>query len=337
VFTIVGSRRGEQNKGNLYVKLRSDRTLRTPELQDQFRHSLPTIPNVTTSVEDIRFVDTGDEKPLQIALKGDNPAALNRAAKAIIARIRNLPGFADVAATGEAHFDGTIKQIEHLNTRRVAYISANLSNSLALGDATNRVVQEARALLPPTISLDLGGDSARVGEIASSFGATLGLSVLCILLVLIMLFQSWVSPLAIIFSLPLSLAGAMLALLVTRSEFGIISAIGIIFLLGLTNKNAILLVDYINHWRRSGLTRSEAILKAGPVRIRPILMTTAATILGMLPIALGVGAGSELRSPMAVAIIGGLVASTLLSLIVVPVVYTLLDDWQFRVLKGNAN
>jgi len=341
VFTIVGSRQGELNKGSLYVKLNSDRPkadrqIRTSELQEQFRHSLPAIPNVTTSVEDIQFVDTGEEKPLQIALKGNDPKALNLAAKAIKARIQNLPGFADVTATGEAEVEGTIQQIEHLDHRRVAYVSANLRN-LAIGDATNEVIAQANAIiLPPFISLDLGGDSARIDEVASSFGTTLGLSVLCILLVLIILFKSWVEPIAIIFSLPLSLAGAMLALLVTNSEFGIISAIGIIFLLGLTNKNAILLVDYIKRLRRSGLNRESALLKAGPLRLRPILMTTAATILGMLPIALGIGAGSELRSPMAVAIIGGLIASTLLSLIVVPVVYTLLDDLQSLIFKKGS-
>jgi multidrug efflux pump subunit AcrB len=330
VFTIVGSREGEANKGNLYVKLRQDRTIRTPEVQNQLRKSLPVIPNVTTSVEDIQFVDTGGEKPVQIALIGDDLAALNGTAKQIKERIQKLPGFADVTATGEGAPEGTIFQIERHDNRRVAYVSANLTNGQALGDATNRVVTEAKKIMPPSISLDLGGDSARAGEIFGSFGTTLGLSVLCILVVLIWLFKSWVDPLAIIFSLPLSLAGAMLALLVSRSDFGIIAAIGIIFLLGLTNKNAILLIDYINQLRQSGLTRSEAILKAGPVRLRPILMTTAATILGMLPIALGIGAGSELRSPMAIAVIGGLVASTLLSLIVVPVIYTLLDDWQPR-------
>jgi multidrug efflux pump subunit AcrB len=109
-----------------------------------------------------------------------------------------------------------------------------------------------------------------------------------------------------------------------------ISLIGIIFLMGLINKNAILIVDYINQLRKSGLNRTEAILQAGPVRLRPILMTTASTILGMLPLALGLGAGAELRAPMAVAIIGGLITSTLLSLIVVPVVYALLDDLRHR-------
>jgi multidrug efflux pump subunit AcrB len=106
-----------------------------------------------------------------------------------------------------------------------------------------------------------------------------------------------------------------------------ISLIGFVFLLGLANKNAILLVDYINQQRKAGLDRTEAILKTGLVRLRPIMMTTAAAILGMLPLALGLGAGSELRSPMAVAITGGLVTSTILSLIVVPVVYAILDDW----------
>jgi len=155
---------------------------------------------------------------------------------------------------------------------------------------------------------------------------TLALSVGCILAVLLLLFRNWADPLVIVFSLPLSLAGAMLAIWVTGSPFGMISVIGIIFLLGLTNKNAILIVDYINQLRQTGIPRTEAILTAAPIRLRPILMTTSATILGMLPIALGWGAGAELRAPMAIAIIGGLVASTLLSLLVVPVVYAVLDD-----------
>jgi multidrug efflux pump subunit AcrB len=330
VFTLVGSRQGEPNKGSLYIKLRDSRQLHTAELQDRFRQQLPAIPEVQTSVQDIQFIETGDQKPLQVALIGEDLVALGRTAKAIKAKIEQLPGYAVVTVTGENTDPENIFQIEHLNSQRVAYVSANLGKGLALGDATDRVVDEAKAILPAGISLDLGGDSAISGEIFGSFGTTLGLSVLCILAVLIWLFKSWVDPLAIVLSLPLSLIGAMLALLVTRSDFGMISAIGIIFLMGLTNKNAILLVDYINQLRDSGLDRTEAILTAAPVRLRPILMTTASTILGMLPIALGIGAGSELRSPMAISIIGGLVASTLLSLIVVPVVYALLHDWQPR-------
>ncbi|MFN6484243.1 MULTISPECIES: efflux RND transporter permease subunit [unclassified Nostoc] len=336
VFTTIGSREGEPNKGTLYVKLKENRTITTAELQDQLRSSLPALSGVTTSVEDIQFVDSGGQKPLQIALQGDNLQALSKAVKAIKERIQRLPGFADVTVTGETNPQGTVFQIERLNNQRVAYISANLGKDLSLGDATDKVVAEANAVLPSNVSLNLGGDSANQNKVFSSFGSTLALSALCIVVVLILLFKSWVDPLVIGVSLPLALVGAMLALLITKSDFGMISLIGFVFLLGLANKNAILLVDYINQLRNAGLERTEAILNTGLVRLRPIMMTTASTILGMLPIALGLGAGSELRSPMAVAIAGGLVTSTILSLIVVPVVYTILDDWFPRFKKRGS-
>ncbi|BAZ30495.1 acriflavin resistance protein [Cylindrospermum sp. NIES-4074] len=336
VFTTVGSREGEPNKGTLYVKLKEKREIKTAALQDQFRASLPNLPGVTTSVEDIQFVDTGGQKPLQIALRGDDLQALAKATKAIKQRIEKLPGFADVTITGEKNQQGTVFQIERLNNQRVAYISANLGKDLSLGNATDKVVAEANAVMPLGVSLNLGGDSALQGQVFGSFGTTLALSALCIVGVLIWLFKGWVDPVVIGISLPLALVGAMLALLITKSDFGMISLIGFVFLLGITNKNAILIVDYINQLRDTGLERTEAILKAGPVRLRPIMMTTAATILGMVPIALGLGAGSEMRSPMAVSIAGGLVTSTILSLIVVPVVYAILDDW-FPRFKNKVN
>jgi multidrug efflux pump subunit AcrB len=327
VFTTVGSREGEPNKGTLYVKLKEERELKTAQVQDQLRAALPKLAGVTTSVEDIQFVDTGGQKPLQIALQGNDLKALTTAAKAVKARIEKISGFADVTITGESHQQDTILQIERLNNQRVAYIGANLGENLTLGDATDKVIAEAKAVIPAGISLNLGGDSARQNEVFGSFGTTLGLSALCIIVVLIWLFKSWVDPIVIGLSLPLAIVGALLALLFTKSDFGMISLIGFVFLLGITNKNAILIVDYINQLRDSGMERTDAILKAGPVRLRPIMMTTAATILGMVPIALGLGAGSELRSPMAVSIAGGLVSSTILSLFVVPVFYAILDDW----------
>ena len=327
VFTTVGSREGEPNKGTLYVKLKEERELKTAQVQDQLRAALPKMAGVTTSVEDIQFVDTGGQKPLQIALQGNDLKALTTAAKAVKARIEKISGFADVTITGESHQQDTILQIERLNNQRVAYIGANLGENLTLGDATDKVIAEAKAVIPAGVSLNLGGDSARQNEVFGSFGTTLGLSALCIIVVLIWLFKSWVDPIVIGLSLPLAIVGALLALLFTKSDFGMISLIGFVFLLGITNKNAILIVDYINQLRDSGMERTDAILKAGPVRLRPIMMTTAATILGMVPIALGLGAGSELRSPMAVSIAGGLVSSTILSLFVVPVFYAILDDW----------
>jgi multidrug efflux pump subunit AcrB len=296
---------------------------------------------MTTSVEDIQFVDTGGQKPLQIALQSNDLQALTAAAKAVKARIEKISGFADVTITGASHQTGNSNksdelQIERLNNQRVVYISANLGQNLTLGDATDKMITEAKAVIPTGVSLNLGGDSARQNEVFGSFGTTLGLSALCIIVVLIGLFKSWVDPIVIGLSLPLAVVGALLALLFTKSDFGMISLIGFVFLLGITNKNAILIVDYINQLRDSGLEKTEAILKAGPVRLRPIMMTTAATILGMVPIALGLGAGSELRSPMAVSIAGGLVSSTILSLFVVPVFYAILDDWFPRkMIKGD--
>ena len=147
------------------------------------------------------------------------------------------------------------------------------------------------------------------------------------MVILYVTFGRFLESIVVLLSLPLSIVGAMFALLITQSDFGVISLLGLIFLLGLLDKNALLLMDYINQLRQSGLERREAILETGVVRLRPILMTTSSTVLGMLPIALGLGAGAELRQPLAVAIIGGLITSTLLSLIVVPVLYTLLEDW----------
>jgi multidrug efflux pump subunit AcrB len=327
VFTTVGSREGEPNKGTLYIKLKTDREVKTAELQDQLRADLPKLPGVTTSIEDIQFVDTGGQKPLQIALQGDDIQALTTAAESIKAKVDKIPGFADVTITGASMQSGTILQIERLNNQRVVYIGANLGQNLTLGDATDIVVAEAKAVMPAGVSLNLGGDSARQSEVFGSFGSTLVLSALCIIGVLIGLFKSWVDPIVIGISLPLALVGGLLSLLITKNDFGMISLIGFVFLLGIANKNAILIVDYINQLRDAGIERKQAIIETGSVRFRPIMMTTASTLLGMLPIALGLGAGSELRSPMAISIAGGLISSTILSLFVVPVFYAILDDW----------
>ncbi len=337
-FTVVGSRQGEPNKGSIYVKLKDKRTVSTADLQDQFRQQLPKIKGVSTSVEDVQFIDTGGEKPVQVRIAGEDLVILNRAARDIAARLQKIPGFVDVSTTGEANQGNDILEIKRADSKRVAVISANLGQNFSIGEATDRAVAETKAVIPKGVTLELGGDSARVDEVLGSFGTTLGLSVLCIVLVLFFLFRSWIDTLVIFLSLPLSIVGAMVGLLVVQSDFGMISLIGIIFLLGLTNKNSILIVDYIKQLRADGMTRTEAILEAGPVRLRPILMTTAATILGMVPLALGLGAGVELRSPMAVAIMGGLVTSTLLSLIVVPVIYDLLDDLRTKkVRKSGVN
>jgi len=324
VYTIAGVR-GEPNKGQIYLKLKDQRESTTTEVQSQIRQNLPKIPQVIISVEDIPFVETGEDPSFKVSLEGNNIASLRSSAIAYSTEIAKLPGFEDVRING---VDEPLIKLIHLDRQRVAYINANLTENLGIGDATKKATAIASKILPPDVTFDLEGDSARSKKILREFALTLALAVICMLAVLYLPFQRWLEPLVIGLSLPLSIVGAMLALLITQSDFGMISLIGLIFLLGLLDKNAILLLDYVNQLRRLGMNRTEAILKTGVLRLRPIIMTTFSTILGMLPIAIGWGTGSELRQPMAVGIIGGLITSSLLSLIVVPVIYTILEDWQ---------
>jgi HAE1 family hydrophobic/amphiphilic exporter-1 len=150
--------------------------------------------------------------------------------------------------------------------------------------------------------------------------------VVFIYLILASQFGSFLQPVAIMASLPLALIGVLIALLFTRSTLNIFSIIGFVMLMGLVTKNAILLVDFVNQAVKRGMARTEAIVEAGRVRLRPILMTTFAMVFGMIPLALGLGEGGEQRAPMGIAVIGGVIASTLLTLVVVPVLYAYIDD-----------
>ncbi|NEO20630.1 efflux RND transporter permease subunit [Moorena sp. SIO4A5] len=335
VYTVVGVQ-GDPNKGNLQVKLKRNRQYTTAQVQEKMRAALPKISGVTTSVEDIQFIELPTQKPVQVALLGDDLEVLGNTAADLKNRIETLPGLVDVEATGQNNRGNRITEIEHVNGQRGVYVRASLNQGQRLGDATEEVVKVAKLILPDGVRLQLWGDSALSSHVLGSFAGTLTLSVTCMLLVLILPFGRLLEPMVVGLSLPLSIVGAMLALLITQSDFGMISLIGLIFLLGLLDKNALLLMDYVNQLRRAGLSRTEAILETGVVRLRPIIMTTASTILGMLPLALGFGAGAELRQPMAVAIIGGLLTSTLLSLIVVPVLYTLLEDCWLGLFSGIA-
>jgi hydrophobic/amphiphilic exporter-1 (mainly G- bacteria), HAE1 family len=160
------------------------------------------------------------------------------------------------------------------------------------------------------------------------------LAVIFIYLILASLFGSFFQPLAIMLALPLSFIGVALALLLTKGNLNVMTMIGIIMLMGLVTKNGILLIDFTNQQRMGGADREHALLTAGRIRLRPIIMTTVAMIFGMLPLALGIGEGAEQRAPMARAVIGGLMTSTLLTLFVVPVVYTMLDDLVHMRVRG---
>ncbi len=207
------------------------------------------------------------------------------------------------------------------------------------GDVHKDVQEIIKSIeLPEGVRFDIGGDAEEMAETATSAAAALGVAIIFIYLVLASQFGSFLQPIAIMVSLPLSLIGVVLALKVTGSTMNIFSVIGIIMLMGLVTKNAILLVDFTNHGQREGKSQFEAIMEAGQVRLRPILMTTLAMIFGMLPMAIGGGEGGELQAPMGRAVIGGVITSTLLTLVVVPVAYTYLDrlgKWASRYLKGD--
>ncbi|AGY60650.1 efflux RND transporter permease subunit [Gloeobacter kilaueensis] len=228
-------------------------------------------------------------------------------------------------------------QIDRYDRARQVSIDANLGAGTELGPALQAVHKlSAYRNLPAGVREQPAGDTEIQRDVFSGFGFAIATAVLLIYAVLVLLFGGFMQPLTIMMSLPLSLGGALIGLLVFGKSLGLYALIGIIMLMGLVTKNAILLVEYGLMAMKEGTPRMEAILSAGEARMRPILMTTIAMIAGMLPIALGIGAGSEVRAPMAVAVVGGLVTSTLLTLVVIPVVFTCIDDlqnWLARIVR----
>jgi HAE1 family hydrophobic/amphiphilic exporter-1 len=181
--------------------------------------------------------------------------------------------------------------------------------------------------LPPGVTVTMGGDAESQAEVFGQIFSALGLAVLLMYLILVVQFGSFLDPLAIMMSLPLSLIGVMLSLAVTGYTINLMSLIGVILLMGIVAKNAILLIDFAK-WAREekGMPLRESLIEAGAIRLRPILMTTFALIAGMLPIALGTGEGAAFRAPMGVAIIGGVITSTFLTLLVIPTFYEVMDE-----------
>jgi hydrophobic/amphiphilic exporter-1 (mainly G- bacteria), HAE1 family len=208
--------------------------------------------------------------------------------------------------------------------RRQAKIGIELADR-PLGDVTKDVeAAMATVKLPPNFEWGFAGDVEMMNESAAAMGLAMLLAMAFIYIVLASQFESFLEPFLIMLALPLALVGALLAILLTGKNLGMPAMIGVVMLMGLVTKNAILLVDLTNQYVREGMGVKDAILKAGPIRLRPIMMTTIAMILGMLPSAVGQGEGSDFRSPISIATIGGLITSTLLTLIVVPVSYLLL-------------
>ncbi|MGE5620542.1 MAG: efflux RND transporter permease subunit, partial [Sphingomonadaceae bacterium] len=220
-------------------------------------------------------------------------------------------------------------EIGRVDRMRQVLVGANLSGTRPLGDVTAELQQSIQKLpLPAGYKVVMGGDAEAQADAFGSLGLAMLFSVVLMYMLMVALYNSLVYPLVIMGALPVASVGAIGALALTGDTLNIMSLVGLIMLTGLVAKNAILLVDYTNTLRAKGYSRLEALLEAGPTRLRPIIMTTAAMVFAMVPVALKIGEGAETRSPMGVVVIGGLLTSTLLTLVVVPAGYTVMDDLQ---------
>ena len=223
--------------------------------------------------------------------------------------------------------------ISHLDRESVVMIEAN-TQGRSLGEV-NASIQQAIAgmTLPAGYRFSSGGEVRDQQKVFSRMLAAMGIAVMLMYLILVVQFGGFLEPLAIMASLPLSLIGVVLALLLTHDTLNIMSMIGVLMLMGIVAKNAILLIDFAKWGQEQGKDRRTALIEAGRVRLRPIMMTTIALIAGMIPVALGRGEGADFRAPLGRAIIGGVITSTILTLVVIPTMYEILDDWRLK-LKG---
>jgi HAE1 family hydrophobic/amphiphilic exporter-1 len=210
---------------------------------------------------------------------------------------------------------------------RRLYLDADLAPGYQLGDAMKKInALPSMKNLPTGVRFIETGDTEFMKELVSNFAIAVAAGVLMVFAVLVLLFARVFQPITILSALPLSLGGAFLALFLSNTPFSLPVMIGVLMLMGIVAKNSILLVDMAIEEMRAGKTRLQAIVEAGHKRARPIVMTTVAMVAGMIPVATGLGEASDFRQPMAIAVIGGLITSTLLTLVIVPAVFTLFDD-----------
>jgi hydrophobe/amphiphile efflux-1 (HAE1) family protein len=311
-----------------------------PELRITPKRELAADLGVSTETlsETIRVATLGDvDADLPKFNAGDRlvpiRVELNEAARGDVGRLQDLRvptgsgGAAPLSALADFVVDHGPTAINRYDRTRRVTIEGDLAGDAALGDAVNaiRALPAARRL-PPGVEIRETGDVEVMGEVFASFAAAIGAGVMMVYALLVLLFGSFLQPITILVSLPLSVGGAIGALLLTHKAISMPVVIGILMLMGIVTKNAIMLVDFAVEEIGRGTPRLEALVEAGRKRAQPIVMTTIAMAAGMFPSALGLGDGGGFRSPMAIAVMGGLAASTLLSLVFVPAIFTLIDD-----------
>jgi multidrug efflux pump subunit AcrB len=286
----------------------------------------------------VRVATIGDFSPLlakisiegrQIPIRVQIPES-SRATLDEISNLRVISSKGDavpISSIADVTFSRGPSSIERFDRQRKASIGADLPPGVQVGDAQEAFKKVASDLnLPSTVVVTEGGDAEVQNEVFAEFAKSAGFGILLMFVVLVLLLGNIFQPFAILLSLPLSIGGVVLALLATNNAFSMPVVIGMLMLIGIVAKNAIMLIDFAVEREKHGMTRIEAIVDAGRKRARPIIMTTIAMGAGMLPSALGIGEGGSFRAPMAIAVIGGLIAATFLSLIFVPSFYVVMDD-----------
>jgi HAE1 family hydrophobic/amphiphilic exporter-1 len=241
------------------------------------------------------------------------------------ARQRTVP--IRLASIADVVIDRGPSEVRRIRSQRAAVVSANLSGRdlSSASDAIRAELQAIRGQIPPDVTVGLGGQNEELNTSYRSLLFALALAVFLVYLVMASEFESLIHPFVILFSVPFGLVGVILSLAITQTTISVMVLLGVIILVGIVVNNAIVLIDYTNQLRSEGYSRREALKTAGEVRLRPILMTTLTSALGLVPMALGWGEGAEIRSPMAVTVIGGLTFSTMLTLIFIPVMYEVMD------------
>lgn len=349
VSNVASELANQMKRIPLIANVISETSLDRPELRIQPRADLAARLGVSTESlsETIRVATIGDVGPALAKFDaGDRQVPIRvqledsaRGDLQILEQLR-VPlgggrGGVPLSVVADIKLDQGPTSINRYDRERQATVAADLVGSAALGDATKKIYElPVMKSLPKGVTVNPSGDAESLNELSAGFATAITAGLMMVYAVLVLLFGTFLQPITILFSLPLSIGGAIAALLVTGKQLTTPVWIGILMLMGIVTKNAIMLVEFAVESIRNGKQREEAIIDAGMKRARPIVMTTVAMAAGMMPSALAFGAGGEFRSPMALAVIGGLVFSTILSLVFVPAMFMMMDDigaliWRF--------
>jgi HAE1 family hydrophobic/amphiphilic exporter-1 len=328
------------------VDVKSSAELGNPELQvtfsrDQLMHLDLDVAQVAGTIRNkvqgevaTRFTEGDREIDILVRSVEVGEASVGDVREMIVGQREGVPIY--LGSVAEVRLTEGPSEIRRIGQKRAAVVSGNL-DARDMGAVAAEVRRELRAMaLPANVTAFLSGQEEEMSRSLRSLLMAMGLAIFLVYLVMASQFESFLHPFVIIFSLPLGAIGVLAALFLTGRSISVVAMIGIVMLAGIVVNNAIVLIDAINRRRQEGLSKREAILEAGRNRLRPILMTSATTVLGLLPMALGLGEGAELRSPLAITVIGGLAVATGLTLLVIPVVYSLLDRKVYAADRATA-